>query len=224
MEEQVEEKKIKVFKEIVEWCFCIFLALIIALATRYYIFTSTVVKQFSMYPTLKENQRIVLSRTKRITKSEYKREDIVTFEEPSEIKRGAEVDLSNKIAIYNYEPKGIWEKLSYNILELTKKSYIKRVIGVEGDRIQIANGKVYVNGEELVEDYLQDGVTTKTVYYNDLIVPEGCIFVMGDNRDESMDSRTFGCIPLEKVEGKVILRYWPITQFGTVKWNRVKIE
>ena len=59
MEEQVEEKEIKVFKEIVEWCFCIFLALIIALATRYYIFTSTVVKQFSMYPTLKENQRIV---------------------------------------------------------------------------------------------------------------------------------------------------------------------
>lgn len=216
-DEIVEEKEIKIFKKIVEWCFCIFLAIIIALATRYYIFTSTVVKQSSMYPTLKENQRIVLSRTKRITKSEYKREDIVTFEEPSEIKRGAEVDLSNKIAIYNYEPKGIWEKLSYNILELTKKSYIKRVIGVEGDRIQIANGKVYVNGEELVEDYLQDGVTTKTVYYNDLIVPEGCIFVMGDNRDESMDSRTFGCIPLEKVEGKVILRYWPITQFGTVK-------
>ena len=64
MEEQVEEKKIKVFKEIVEWCFCIFLALIIALATRYYIFTSTVVKQFSMYPTLKENQRIVLREPK----------------------------------------------------------------------------------------------------------------------------------------------------------------
>ena len=45
----------------------------------------------------------------------------------------------------------------------------------------------------------------------------GCIYVLGDNRDESLDSRTFGCIPLEKVEGKVILRYWPITQFGTVK-------
>ena len=72
MEEQVEEKKIKVFKEILEWCFCIFLALIIALVTRYYIFTSTVVKQASMYPTLKENQRVVLSRVKRITKNQYK--------------------------------------------------------------------------------------------------------------------------------------------------------
>ena len=217
MEEQVEEKEIKIFKEIVEWCFCIFLALIIALATRYYIFTSTVVKQFSMYPTLKENQRIVLSRTKRITKSEYNRGDIITFEAPSLVKKGTEVDLSNKIAIYDYEPEGLLQKLSYNILELTKISYIKRVIGVAGDRIQIVNEKVYLNGKELEEDYLQDGVTTKAVYYNDLIVPDGCVYVMGDNRDESMDSRTFGCIPLEKVEGKVVLRYWPITQFGTIK-------
>lgn len=215
--EKIEEKEVKVFKEILEWCFCIFLALVIALATRYYIVTSTVVKQASMYPTLQENQRVVLSRVKRITKNQYKTGDIITFEAPSEVKKGTEVDLSNKVAIYNYEPKNATQHLMYYVLELTKTSYIKRVIGVEGDRVQIANGKVYINGEELVEDYLQKGVTTKTVYYNDVIVPEGCIYVLGDNRDESMDSRTFGCVPLEKVEGKVILRYWPIKQFGKVK-------
>ena len=170
-----------------------------------------------MYPTLQENQRVVLSRVKRITKNQYKTGDIITFEAPSEVKKGTEVDLSNKVAIYNYEPKNATQHLMYYVLELTKTSYIKRVIGVEGDRVQIANGKVYINGEELVEDYLQKGVTTKTVYYNDVIVPEGCIYVLGDNRDESMDSRTFGCVPLEKVEGKVILRYWPIKQFGKVK-------
>lgn len=215
--EKIEEKEVKVFKEILEWCFCIFLALVIALATRYYIVTSTVVKQASMYPTLQENQRVVLSRVKRITKNQYKTGDIITFEAPREVKKGTEVDLSNKVAIYNYEPKNATQHLMYYVLELTKTSYIKRVIGVEGDRVQIANGKVYINGEELVEDYLQKGVTTKTVYYNDVIVPEGCIYVLGDNRDESMDSRTFGCVPLEKVEGKVILRYWPIKQFGKVK-------
>ena len=215
--EKIEEKEVKVFKEILEWCFCIFLALVIALATRYYIVTSTVVKQASMYPTLQENQRVVLSRVKRITKNQYKTGDIITFEAPSEVKKGTEVDLSNKVAIYNYEPKNATQHIMYYVLELTKTSYIKRVIGVEGDRVQIANGKVYINGEELVEDYLQKGVTTKTVYYNDIIVPEGCIYVLGDNRDESMDSRTFGCVPLEKVEGKVILRYWPIKQFGKVK-------
>lgn len=212
-DEIVEEKEVKVFKEIVEWCFCIFLALVIALATRYYIFTSTVVKQSSMYPTLKENQRVILSRVKRINKKGYNYGDIITFEAPSTVRRGADVDISALVAIYNYEPT---DTFNYYVLELTKVSYIKRVIGLEGDRVQIKNGNVYVNGTKIVEDYLLEGTTTKTVYYNDVIVPKGCVYVMGDNRDESMDSRTFGCIPLEKVEGKVILRYWPIINFGKV--------
>ena len=211
-----EGKEIKVFNNILEWTLCILLALIIALLTRYYIITSTVVKQSSMYPTLKENQRIIVSRTKKITKSQYQVGDIITFEAPSKIKQGAEVDVSNPVAIYNYEPQGLMNKLVYYVLEINKISYIKRVIGIAGDRVQIKDGKVYVNGEELKEEYLPEGTTTKTVYYNDVIVPEGCVYVMGDNRDQSMDSRTFGCIPLEKVEGKVILRYWPLNAFGGV--------
>ena len=211
-----EGKEVKVFNNILEWTLCILLALIIALLTRYYIITSTVIKQSSMYPTLKENQRIIISRTKRITKSQYQVGDIITFEAPSKIKQGAEVDVSNPVAIYNYEPQGLMNKLVYYVLELNKISYIKRVIGIAGDRVQIKDGKVYVNGEELKEEYLPEGTTTKTVYYNDVIVPEGCVYVMGDNRDQSMDSRTFGCIPLEKVEGKVILRYWPLNAFGGV--------
>lgn len=211
-----ENNKIKISKEIIEWSFCILLAIVIALTTRYYIITSTVVKQSSMYPTLKENQRIIVSRTKKITKSQYQVGDIITFEAPSKIKQGAEVDVSNPVAIYNYEPQGLMNKLVYYVLELNKISYIKRVIGIAGDRVQIKDGKVYVNGEELKEEYLPEGTTTKTVYYNDVIVPEGCVYVMGDNRDQSMDSRTFGCIPLEKVEGKVILRYWPLNAFGGV--------
>ena len=62
----------KIFKEILEWCFCILFALVIALLTRFYIGAPTIVKQASMYPTLQENQRIFLSRVKRITKGEYK--------------------------------------------------------------------------------------------------------------------------------------------------------
>ena len=211
-----EGKEVKVFNNILEWSFCILLAIVIALTTRYYIITSTVVKQSSMYPTLKENQRIIISRTKRITKSQYQVGDIITFEAPSKIKQGAEVDVSNPVAIYNYEPQGLMNKLIYYVLEINKISYIKRVVGIAGDRVQIKDGKVYVNGEELKEEYLPEGTTTKTVYYNDVIVPEGCVYVMGDNRDQSMDSRTFGCIPLEKVEGKVILRYWPLNAFGGV--------
>ncbi len=205
-----EEKGNKIFKKILEWSFCILLALVIALITRFYIGTSTVIKQASMYPTLQENQRVYLSRTKRITKGKYKRGDIVTFEAPSEI------NLSSQIAVYNYEPETFIDNLVYYVLELNKVSYIKRVIGVEGDRVQIKDGKVYVNGMEIYEEYLLEGATTKTSTYNDVIVPDGCIYVMGDNRDESIDSRTFGCIPLEKVEGKVVLRYWPLSEFGKI--------
>lgn len=215
--EKIEEKGTNVLKEIIEWCFCIFLALGIALLTRYYIIAPTVVKQSSMYPTLKENERLMINRIKRISNGEYKSGDIVTFEAPDTPTELADIDLSNPIASYSYEPSGIMGKLVYYVLELNKKSYIKRVIGVEGDRVQIKDGKVYVNGTELKEDYLQNDVTTKAVIYNDIIVPQGCIYVMGDNRDESMDSRTFGCIPLERVEGKVVLRYWPINVLGGVK-------
>ncbi len=205
-------------KNILEWAYCIIIAIVLALLFRYYIGTPTVVQQPSMYNTLEEGQRLILNRWTRTVKGTYNRGDIITFEAPSQTQMSTfDVDMNNPVAIYDYKPKGIFAKFSYYVLEFNKTSYIKRVIGVEGDRVQIVNGKVYINGEELVEDYLQKGVTTKTVYYNDVIVPEGCIYVLGDNRDESMDSRTFGCVPLEKVEGKVILRYWPIKQFGKVK-------
>lgn len=202
----------KIFKEILEWCFCILFALVIALLTRFYIGAPTIVKQASMYPTLQENQRIFLSRVKRITKGEYKRGDIITFEAPSDIKFGTQVNLNSPVAIYDFEPEGLINKLVYYVLELNKVSYIKRVIAVEGDWVQIKDGKVYINGEVIQEDYLPEGTITKLAYYNNIVVPEDYVFVMGDNRDESMDSRVFGCIPLDKVEGKVIFRYWPLNE------------
>ncbi len=206
----------KVFKGILEWSLCILIALVVALLTRYYIGTSTVVKNTSMHPTLQEKQRVYLNRIKRITKGEYKVGDIVTFEAPSRIPKSSEIDLENPVAVYNYEPESLSDKFIYYILELNKTSYIKRIIGVEGDRIQIINGKVYVNGRLINEEYLQKGTITKSVYYNDIIVPKGYVYVMGDNRNESLDSRIFGCIPLEKVEGKVVFRYWPFNEFGKI--------
>lgn len=217
MEEEFEEKENKIFKEIVEWCFCIFIALILALLTRYYIATPTMVKQTSMVPTLEENQRIILSRRNRITKEEYERGDIITFQAPNETRAWEDIVISNPVAVYNDEKQGVVNKFIYNVLEINKLCYIKRIIAVGGDKIQIKNGNVYVNDELLIEDYLPTGTTTKGVYYNNIIVPEGYVYVMGDNRDESVDSRTFGCIPIEQIEGKIVFRYWPVTKFGVIK-------
>lgn len=214
----MEEEKINRLKEAIEWILCIVIALVIAILFRYYIGTPTIVKQPSMYNTLEEGQRLILSRWTRTVKGTYKRGDIITFEAPSQTQMSTfDVDMNNPVAIYDYKPKGIFAKFSYYVLEFNKTSYIKRVIGVAGDHIKIESGKVYLNGQELNEPYLRDGIKTEQKVFTDIIVPENCVFVMGDNRPQSMDSRSFGCIPLEKVESKVVIRFWPLNKFGKVK-------
>ncbi len=207
-------------KNILEWIICIAIAFILALLIKYFIGTPTVVKQTSMKPTLIENQRLLLNRWIRTTKQMPERGDIITFEAPSNSIQ-EEIDFTYPVAKYENEPTSWWGKFTYYVLELGKESYIKRVIGLPGEHVEIKDGKVYINGEELQEDYLAEGMETgprnELTYYSDLIVPENCVFAMGDNRKDSMDCREFGCIPLEKIEGKVWIRFWPFNLFGKVK-------
>lgn len=208
-------------KDILEWILCIIVAFVLALLIRYYIGTPTVVKQRSMYPTLENNQRLILSRWMRTTKQMPSRGDIITFEAPDtpNYRSFDEVDLSNPVAIYTKNPKSIFSKFIYYVLEIGKNSYIKRVIGLPGEHVLIQEGKVYINGEELKEDYLPEGLQTTALggAYTDIIVPEGYVFAMGDNREQSTDSRRIGCIPLEKIESKVLIRFWPLNLFGKVE-------
>lgn len=207
-------------KDIIEWIVCILIAFILALLIRYYIGTPTIVAQPSMRPTLEPGQRLILNRWNRTTKQMPNHGDIITFEAPSDDSYifPSEFNPNDVIANYSNEPTGFFNKFVYNVLEIGKESYIKRVIGLPGDHIQIKEGKVYLNNQELDEPYLADTVITSTenMAYYDLIVPENCVFVMGDNREHSTDSRAFGCIPLEKIEGKVWIRFWPFSLFGHV--------
>lgn len=209
-------------KDIIEWIVCILVAFILALLIRYFIGTPTIVKQSSMKPTLIEDQRLILNRWTRTTKKMPERGDIVTLEAPStKYVLSAEYDSNNVIAKYDNEPTNWFNKFVYYFLEIGKESYIKRVIALPGEHLEIKDGKVYINGEELNEPYLQEGVTTtvnkEEQPYYDLIVPDNCVFVMGDNRDFSTDSRAFGCVPLEKIEGTVWIRFWPFSLFGKVE-------
>ena len=210
----MEKEKIK---DIIEWCYCIVIALVLALLFRYFIGTPTIVKQRSMFPTLVENQRLILNRTFRITKKMPKRGDIITFEAPTKVYDKWTADQTNPVAVYDYKPKNIFSKFVYYSLEITKKSYIKRVIGLPGEHVKIENNKVYINGEELNEDYLKDDVVTDTEAFYDFIVPDGHIFAMGDNRAKSTDCRELGCIPINKLEGVVVFRFWPLNSFGRIK-------
>lgn len=205
-------------KDILEWVYCIVIAVTVALIVRYYIGTPTIVQQSSMYPTLKQGQRLILNRTSRITHATPKRGDIVTFEAPSNRYISTiEADMSNPVAEYKHNINNIFSKFRYYVLEIGKDSYIKRVIGLPGEHVEIKNDKVYINGEELEEPYLQENVITKsTGAFSDFTVPEGYVFVMGDNRTGSDDSRRFGCIPMEKIESIVWIRFWPFNLFGTI--------
>ena len=204
-------------KNILEWIYCIVIAIVLALLIKFFLGTPTVVKQYSMYPTYKPNDRLILNR---LEKSKMpKRGDVVTFEAPSKNIYGpGEYDLNNPVAKYEYQPTNVFSKFTYYVLEINKTSYIKRVIALEGDKVEIKDGKVYINNELLPEKYLAEGVKTEaTGVFNNFIVPKGCIFLMGDNRSGSMDCRNFGCIPVEKIESKVVFRFWPINTMGPTK-------
>lgn len=209
-----------VLKEAIEWIICILVAIVIALLVRYYIGTPTVVESVSMKPTLVEGQRLWLSRWTRTTKQMPERGDIITFEAPSKISVNQEdVDLDYPVAQYNDEPEGIWNKFEYYILETSKISYIKRVIALPGEHVEIKEGSVFINGKKLEEKYVANGIVTdmERGYYNDFIVPENTVFALGDNRTQSTDCRVFGCIPLEKIESKLLFRFWPLNLFGKVE-------
>lgn len=100
-----------------------------------------------------------------------------------------------------------------------RKHAIKRIIAVENQHVQIRDGKVYVDGQELQEPYINGSYTQEmNDLYSDIIVPEGCIYVMGDNRlpDKSRDSRVFGPVNRKRVVGRCILRIFPFSGFGSV--------
>lgn len=205
-------------KEALEWLYCIIIAVILALLFRYFIGTPTIVKQVSMYPTLVQDQRLWLNRWSRTMKKLPNRGEIITFEEPSKITyKQSDINLENPVAQFKQRNGLDW--FINNFLEIgAKKSYIKRVIALPGEHVKIENGKVYINNKQLEENYLQSGIVTDVVGvgFNDFIVPDNCVFAMGDNRNHSTDCRAFGCIPLEKIESTVAIRIWPLNVFGEI--------
>lgn len=210
-------------RDILEWILCIVIAFVLAIVVKYFVGTPTIVSQVSMKPTLMPGQRLILNRWMRTINEMPQRGEIITFEAPSKVaySNSLEVDLQNPVAKYEKEPTNWWSKFVYYVLEIGKESYIKRVIALPGEHVKIENGKVYINGTELEEPYLQPNVVTTVDeknynYFSEFTVPEGYVFAMGDNRSQSTDCRAFGCVPVEKVESKVWIRFWPLNLFGKV--------
>ncbi|MFZ5354898.1 MAG: signal peptidase I [Bacillota bacterium] len=178
----------KIRKEILEWVITITAAALIAFLINLF-GGLVIVEGQSMNPTLNDKD-ILIRATYRFSEPQYG--DIIAFK----------TDLPHPWKIYR--TLGI------------KKALVKRVIGLPGDSIRIANGEVFRNNVKLDEPYLKDGITDGEI---DTVVAEGCIFVMGDNRLNSNDSRrtTVGFVEMERVIGEVKLRLWPFKDFGKVE-------
>lgn len=101
----------------------------------------------------------------------------------------------------------------------TSKSYIKRVIGLPGDRIRILDGQVYVNGALLNEEYVADRFRDPSTWSagEEVTVPPHDYFVLGDHRNSSSDSRAWGYVPRENIYGKAVFVYWPLDKMGRVE-------
>lgn len=168
--------------EIWEWIKALLIAIILAFIIRAFFFAPIVVDGKSMEPTLQNQDRMIVTKI-----GEPKRFDIVVFHAPD------------------------------------GTDYIKRVIGLPGDRIEYKNDILYINGKAYDEPYLDkykselkdggtltDSFTLKETAVGKDVVPEGDLFVMGDNRRWSKDSRKIGAIPLEKVVGTTNIVYFPI--------------
>jgi signal peptidase I len=166
------------------------LTLIIFFVIQNFVAQPYKVQQQSMERTLEPEQYVLVDKLSPRFDS-YKRGDIVVFTPPSD-----------------------W-------VQDNGTPFIKRVIGVGGDTIRISDGDVLVNGTKLDEPYIYKdeatGLPQPTIADDNVsewVIPEGELFLMGDHRQNSADSRAFGPVPVSNVIGRAWLRYWPLDTFG----------
>lgn len=176
------------------------LAVVVAILVRTFVAQAYWIPSGSMIPQLQINDRVVVSRLA-YDLHRVHRGDIVVFKSPP----GVEPPVAQPSNIVARGVHDIGVALGF---AQDQTVLIKRVIGLPGNRIEGRNGHVYINGELLVEPYLPKGTVTST--FGPITVPPGHVFVMGDNRGDSLDSRVFGPIPESSIIGRAIWKVWPI--------------
>ena len=120
--------------------------------------------------------------------------------------------LTNKF-IYRFEDPERGDVVVFRTVEGGGEDLIKRVVGVPGDEISVRNGTLFVNGEAQKEPYVNRDVPDINTY-GPMRVPEDSVFCMGDNRANSRDSRFFGPVPYENIEGEAFVTFWPPSRLG----------
>ncbi|MBQ9600238.1 MAG: signal peptidase I [Clostridia bacterium] len=204
-------------REVWEWVYTLAIAIAVAFSIKIFVFDIVRVDGSSMYPTLENNDRLIVTKLGYtphqgdivILDSTYKKREAY-FEK---VAKEQGKDSLNFVDKFFAERNGMPS-------ELQTKYYVKRVIALPGQTVDLVDGYVYVDGAKLDEPYY-DGKTTSidaSVQYP-ITVEDNCVFVMGDNRNHSKDSRSsdLGQVPYGALLGKSQLRVWPLNKMGVTK-------
>jgi signal peptidase I len=203
-----QKKKKSAFRETVE---AVVIAFVIAMVIRTFVIQAFKIPSGSMIPTLDIGDHILVTKFTLGTPVDIPFTNITLFRMP-----GLRKPERGDVVVFKFP-------------QDPSRDFIKRVIGVGGDEVMEKNKQIYVNGKKLVEPYIQhddshidSAAVDPRDNFGPITVPKGTIFVMGDNRDESYDSRFWGFVPLANVKGKAVIIYWSWnSNKTTVRFNRI---
>ncbi len=195
-----------VLREILEWIIVFATAFILVTLLNTAVFATTQVRQTSMQDTLMAGQHLFVEKWS-YAFGDPSREDIIVYIEDELPEK-----YIDKLKIFLTDVSDIFKPVEGK----TNVRLVKRVIGVPGDEVDIRDGKVYLNGKELQEPYAK-GVTHQREFSFPVKIPHGKYLVLGDNREVSRDSRTFGLVDRRQVEGKAAFRFWPLKEIGILR-------
>lgn len=202
------QEKDNFFKVISEWVSTIFITVLVALFITSNIISTTQIKEQSMEPSFKENDKLIIYKLGYNFKGPNRGDVIILNKNPAE--KGIFINMIN-------EGKDIIENIKYRFTAIIeKKNLIKRVVAIPGDQVNIKNGLVYVNGEVESGYQFQGQTYSNSDLVFPLEIPEDSVFVLGDNRENSLDSRGLGLIDYSQIKGKALLRFWPIDRIGKI--------
>jgi len=190
------------FKELLHWVEAILLAFLIVLLLRGFVFDKVYVDGSSMEGTLSSGDRLIVYKLGYYF-NKPERGDIIVLQ--------ANEDSENINPVFRKLP--FLKKFLYGFEET---DYIKRIVGLPGEEIDIRDGYVYIDGVKLDEPYVTPGITEDGSISTPIVIGENKYFVLGDNRQNSRDSREIGLIDIDKIRGKAIFRVWPIAKLGSV--------
>ena len=180
----------------------ILIALVVAVVIKTFFIQAFFIPSGSMKETLQVNDRVLVNKLA-YRFGDIQRGDVIVFDDP----RGDAAETSESVI------GALVRNLAESVgLSTPQSEFIKRVVALEGETIEVVDGTVFIDGAPLDEAYLRPGLRLRD--FDAVTVPEGEVFVMGDNRNSSVDSTVFGPIPVSDIVGKAFVVVWPPSNWG----------